>query len=67
MQGAVAGKYEESVLSIEQKSQAIPQTMKELGEVIEVNQHQIEHLNHKFKWFCRIEDKAIDAIPTNNR
>lgn len=54
---------EKSVLSIEQKSQAIPQTMEKLGEVIEVNQHQIEHLNAHLSGFAELRDKAIDAIP----
>ncbi|WP_011608607.1 MotA/TolQ/ExbB proton channel family protein [Histophilus somni] len=54
---------EKSVLSIEQKSQVIPQTMEKLGEVIEVNQHQIEHLNAHLSGFAELRDKAIDAIP----
>lgn len=49
--GAVAGKYGKICFVDRAEISNTPQTM-ENSEVIEVNQHQIEHLNAHLSGFC---------------
>lgn len=54
---------EKSISLIEQATQSIPNTMTNLGEVITVNQHQIENLSSHLTAFEKLKDKAVEAIP----
>lgn len=58
---------EKSVSDIEQKTQAIPTTMAQLGEVIEINQHQITNLNAHLDTFAELRDRAVTAIPETQK
>lgn len=54
---------EASVLSISNESKVIPQTMTDLKQVMEVNQHQLAELERHLDAFREIRDKAVQAVP----
>jgi biopolymer transport protein ExbB/TolQ len=54
---------EKSLENISQESKIIPITMKNLKEILVVNQYQITELNSYLDAFKDIRDKAVEAIP----
>ena len=54
---------EASVAQISEKSQAIPEVMGQLQEVLAVNQHQINELDRHLDAFVEVRDKAVAAVP----
>ena len=54
---------EVSVLAISNETKAIPQTMSDLKQVMEVNQHQLSELESHLEAFKDIRDKAVEAVP----
>jgi hypothetical protein len=54
---------EASVTAISNESKAIPETMTNLKEVMEVNQHQLSELENHLAAFKDIRDKAVEAVP----
>jgi hypothetical protein len=54
---------EASVASINEKAGEIPQSMERLGQVMTVNQHQIDELGRHLDAFKDIRDKAVEAVP----
>jgi len=54
---------EASVSAISQESKIIPQTMTNLKEIMEVNQHQLSELESHLKAFKDIRDRAVEAVP----
>jgi len=54
---------EASVLAISNESKAIPQTMSDLKQVMEVNQNQLSDLENHLQAFKDIRDKAVEAVP----
>lgn len=54
---------ESSVASISKESQAIPQTMNDLKEVMTVNQNQLGELERHLEAFKDMRDKAVEAVP----
>lgn len=54
----------EAVAGIWEECRAIPRTMESLGEVVRVNQHQIDELKNHLQAFVVMRNKAIEAIPT---
>jgi len=54
---------ETAVASIQQNTQQIPQSMEKLGEVIQVNQHQVDELSRHLEAFKDVRDKAVEALP----
>ncbi|EEF80486.1 MotA/TolQ/ExbB proton channel family protein [Methylophaga thiooxydans] len=54
---------EASVLAISNESKVIPQTMLDLKQVMEVNQHQLTELEQHLEAFKDIRDKAVEAVP----
>ncbi len=52
-----------SVASISEKSAHIPETMNNLKQVMEVNQHQVEELGRHLEAFKDMRDKAVEAVP----
>ncbi len=54
---------EASVVAISNESKVIPQTMLELKQVMEVNQHQLSELESHLEAFKDIRDKAVEAVP----
>ncbi len=54
---------EASLVHISEESQKIPVVMRQLGEVMQVNQHQIEELDRHLDAFAQVRDKAVDAVP----
>ncbi|MBE8717209.1 hypothetical protein [Cellvibrio polysaccharolyticus] len=52
-----------SVVTISEETKSIPASMKELKEVIEVNQHQISELDRHLVAFKDVRDKAVEAVP----
>lgn len=56
-------KTESSVASISEEAKLIPEAMKTLHDVVEVNQHQINELDKHLQAFADIRDKAVAAVP----
>lgn len=54
---------EASVLAISNESKVIPQTMLNLKQVMETNQHQLAELERHLEAFKEIRDKAVQAVP----
>jgi len=54
---------EVSVTAISNESKAIPETMTNLKEVMEVNQHQLSELENHLEAFKDMRDKAVEAVP----
>lgn len=54
---------EASVAAISNESKVIPETMNNLKEVMEVNQHQLSELESHLEAFKDIRDKAVEAVP----
>ena len=54
---------EESVSKISTESKAIPETMNNLKEVMDVNQHQLNELERHLEAFKDIRDRAVEAVP----
>jgi len=54
---------EESVSKISSESKAIPETMNNLKEVMDVNQHQLNELERHLEAFKDIRDRAVEAVP----
>lgn len=53
----------ESVSIISEKSAHIPETMSNLKQVMEVNQHQVEELERHLETFKDMRDRAVEAVP----
>lgn len=63
-QGVIAiTETEKSVTHISNETKAIPVTMQELQQVIQVNQHQINELDEHLLAFSAIKDRAVEALP----
>lgn len=63
-QGVIAiTETEKSVSQISNETKAIPQTMQELQQIIQVNQHQINELEQHLSTFSDIRDHAVAALP----
>ncbi|KZN67518.1 MotA/TolQ/ExbB proton channel family protein [Pseudoalteromonas luteoviolacea] len=56
-------KTEGSVASINEHAKSIPQSMDNLTEVMEVNQHQLAELERHLAAFEQMRDKAVEAVP----
>jgi DNA anti-recombination protein RmuC len=54
---------EASVIAISQESKAIPETMTDLKQIMEVNNHQLSELENHLAAFKDIRDKAVEAVP----
>jgi chromosome segregation ATPase len=54
---------EVSVANISSESKAIPETMTNLKQVMEVNQHQLSELENHLEAFKGIRDRAVEAVP----
>jgi hypothetical protein len=54
---------EASVTAISQESKAIPETMTDLKQIMEVNNHQLSELENHLAAFKDIRDKAVEAVP----
>lgn len=54
---------EESVSRISKSSEAIPQQMHSLGEIMKANQAQVEDINRHLQAFAQIRDNAVKALP----
>lgn len=52
-----------AVSSIRENAGQIPESMTRLGEVMTVNQHQIDELGRHLDAFREVRDKAIEAVP----
>jgi len=53
----------DSVSIISDKSAHIPETMNNLKQVMEVNQHQVEELERHLEAFKDMRDRAVEAVP----
>ncbi|SCX52274.1 hypothetical protein [Nitrosospira sp. Nsp1] len=53
-----------AVEGIRQETSRIPVDMQFLGEVLQVNQHQIRELTNHLDVFVKMRDQAITAVPT---
>jgi DNA anti-recombination protein RmuC len=54
---------ETSVTAISQEAKVIPETMANLKQVMEVNQHQLAELERHLEAFKDMRDKAVEAVP----
>lgn len=54
---------ETSVAHISEQSKVIPESMHELKNVMEVNQHQLAELERHLEAFKDMRDKAVEAVP----
>ncbi|WP_095499543.1 MotA/TolQ/ExbB proton channel family protein [Paraferrimonas haliotis] len=54
---------EESIAKISTESKVIPETMTNLKDVMEINQHQLKELERHLEAFKDIRDRAVDAVP----
>lgn len=54
---------EASVAHISEQSKVIPESMHELKNVMEVNQHQLAELERHLEAFKEMRDKAVEAVP----
>lgn len=52
-----------AVSSIRENAGQIPESMNRLGEVMTVNQHQIQELGRHLDAFRDVRDKAVEAVP----
>lgn len=53
----------ESVSKISAESKVIPETMINLRDIMEVNQHQLNELENHLEAFKDIRDRAVEAVP----
>jgi DNA anti-recombination protein RmuC len=64
-QGVTAITETESAVSrIQEHTTQIPDSMTKLGEVMMVNQHQIDELGRHLEAFKDVRDKAVEAVPS---
>jgi chromosome segregation ATPase len=64
-QGVTAITETESAVSrIQEQTTQIPDSMTKLGEVMMVNQHQIDELGRHLEAFKDVRDKAVEAVPS---
>lgn len=56
-----------AVMAIESGTKTIPTTMNNLSEIIKVNQHQIDELNHHLHAFGELQEKATKALPETQK
>ncbi|WP_297816375.1 hypothetical protein [uncultured Paraglaciecola sp.] len=54
---------ETSVTAISHEAKVIPETMTNLKQVMEVNQHQLAELERHLEAFKDMRDKAVEAVP----
>ena len=54
---------EAAVAKIHEHTTHIPQSMTKLGEVMTVNQHQIDELGRHLEAFKDVRDRAVEAVP----
>jgi hypothetical protein len=54
---------EVSVAKISNESKVIPETMSNLKQIIEINQHQLTELERHLEAFKEIRDRAVEAVP----
>ena len=54
---------EAAVAHISEESRNIPVVMERLGEVVRVNQHQIDELDRHLEAFAQTRDRAVEAVP----
>lgn len=54
---------EMSVANISENSAHIPETMNNLKQVMEINQHQVEELERHLEAFKDMRDRAVEAVP----
>ncbi|EKP0299101.1 MotA/TolQ/ExbB proton channel family protein [Aeromonas veronii] len=54
---------EASVAHISEQSKIIPESMNDLKNVMEVNQHQLAELERHLEAFKEMRDKAVEAVP----
>ncbi len=54
---------EAAVASIGENTNRIPESMRHLAEVMNVNQHQIDELGRHLQAFQDVRDKAVQAVP----
>lgn len=52
-----------SVAAISEDAKSIPQSMSNLREVMEANQHQIAELDRHLVAFADVRDRAVEAVP----
>ncbi|NVK41168.1 MAG: MotA/TolQ/ExbB proton channel family protein [Oceanospirillaceae bacterium] len=52
-----------AIASIQEHTTQIPESMSRLGDVMSVNQHQIDELGRHLDAFKDIRDKAVEAVP----
>jgi len=60
---AAINQTKDSVSIISEKSAHIPETMNNLQQVMEVNQHQVEELERHLEVFKDMRDRAVEAVP----
>ena len=58
---------ESSVAHISEKTQLIPQTMRDLHEVVTTNQEQLKDLERHLEAFKDMRDRAVEAVPEIRR
>lgn len=56
-------KTEQSVEVISKESKIIPESMKELNHILEINQHQLDELNRHLQVFEDVRNRAVEAVP----
>lgn len=54
---------EESVAKISSESKVIPESMTDLRDIMQVNQHQLNELERHLDAFKDIRDRAVEAVP----
>lgn len=54
---------ETSITNISNESKVIPETMNNLKDVMEVNQHQLKELESHLEAFKDMRDRAVEAVP----
>ncbi|MBW8190301.1 MotA/TolQ/ExbB proton channel family protein [Neiella marina] len=54
---------EQSVASINERAEAIPETMEKLHQVMELGHGQVTELEHRLEGFKELRDKAVEAMP----
>ncbi|MBU2964024.1 MotA/TolQ/ExbB proton channel family protein [Amphritea sp. 2_MG-2023] len=52
-----------AVSKIQEHTHQIPESMNKLGDVMTVNQHQIDELGRHLEAFQDVRDKAVEAVP----
>jgi len=54
---------EQSINSIDQHCESIPQSIEQLRPVLDVNQNQIERLQEHLEVFAKMRERAVEAVP----